>query len=178
MQKYRNTENRWGRFYRQLRTIFKWWKHYFSGLSWSLDETKRIKLLFELMTPVVIKRPHLFSVFRFFCISVVFFYWNSQSMFTLSSLELWKCKHWLRISVEENHWKAEKPKYWKQMSRINVQILNWHITHPSKIRIELLYYKDIRCTSWNDYVFSFSKKLCKIQMCHISQVFHVFRFLV
>ena len=30
----------------------------------------------------------------------------------------WLCKHWLRISVEENHRNAEKPKYWKQMSQI------------------------------------------------------------
>ena len=33
----------------------------------------------------------------------------------LIGLELWKCKHRLKISVEENYWNAERPKYWKQM---------------------------------------------------------------
>ena len=32
----------------------------------------------------------------------------------------WQCKHWLRISVGENYWNAEKPKYWKQMRPFKV----------------------------------------------------------
>ena len=52
------------------------------------------------------------SVFLHFC----GFLWLkfSANVYIFKAIA-WQCKHWLRISVEENYWNAEKPMYWKQM---------------------------------------------------------------